>query len=148
VSCREFPRSALPDGTFHVTARALAGLALFVDDADRSAFLSLLRRTASRFGWTCHAYCLMTTHYHLLVETQSSLLSKGMHRINGIYAQRYNELHGRAGHLFGQRFSAYALADDVHLTEAARYVLDNPVRAGICVRSDEWPWSGLALEPA
>ena len=122
-------------------------MALFADDDDRVAFLWLLRRTAGMFGWTCHAYCLMDTHYHLVLETQQSLLSRGMHRLNGIYAQRYNERYERAGHLFEGRFSAYVVGSQEHLAAAASYVLANPVRAGLCAGPDDWSWNGVGLEP-
>jgi putative transposase len=136
------PRNLLDGGAFHVTARAGGGLALFEDDIDRSSFIALLGQTAARLRWICHAYCLMTTHYHLLVETNQHSLSTGMHRLNGVYAQGFNRRHARKGHLFEQRFSAYVVDTDEHLEAACSYILDNPVRAGLCDRAEEWPWSG------
>ena len=127
---------------FHVTARATGGVALFEDDSDRGAFINLFVHTAFASRWKCHAYCLMTTHYHLLLETSQPSLSKGMHRINGIYAQGFNRRHGRKGHLFEQRFSARVIEAEEHFEAACRYILENPVRAGFCDRTDLWPWSG------
>jgi putative transposase len=136
------PRNVLGDGVFHVTARANDSSVLFRDDVDRTAFVSLLARTACAFGWTCYAYCLMTTHYHLLLETSQSSLSGGMHRLNGIYAQGFNRRHSRRGHVFEQRFSAYVVDTDEHFEAACHYVLQNPVRSQLCTRAEEWPWSG------
>ena len=96
------PRNLLPDRIFHVTARAVADEPLFVDDHDRKRFLWLLNRFCSEYGIRRLAYCLMGTHYHLLLEGTSADLSRLMHQLNSRYAQRFNERHGRHGHLFGE----------------------------------------------
>jgi putative transposase len=140
------PRRDLDDGFFHVTARAVGGDALFRDDADRSDFVGQLARCTCAFLWVCHAYCLMTTHYHLLVETSRESLSRGMHRLNGVYAQRFNARHERRGHVFEGRFEAYVVDSEEHFAAAIEYVLSNPVRAGLCDSSAEWPWSGRMSE--
>jgi REP-associated tyrosine transposase len=136
------PRSELDDGHFHVTARGTGGLALFHDDIDRRAFIDLLAKTACESKWTCHVYCLMTTHYHLVLETSQRALSEGMRRLNGVYAQRFNRRYSRKGHLFEERFSARVIDAEEHFEAACRYVLENPVRAGLCEQADQWPWSG------
>ena len=135
-------RSALGDGVFHVTARGVAGNAIFCDDEDRRDFILQLARTTSGFLWTCHAYCLMTTHYHLLLESTRETLSRGMHRLNGLYAQRFNARHGRRGHVFEGRFQAYVAESEEHFLAALHYIRENPVRAGLCELPEEWPWSG------
>jgi putative transposase len=132
----------LGDGFFHVTSRAIDGMALFRDDVDRAMFIDLLARTTLGSMWGCHAYCLMTTHYHLVLETTQNRLSKGMHRLNGIFAQEFNRRHSRKGHVFEERFSAYVIDTDKHFEAACLYVLNNPVRAGLCQRHDQWPWNG------
>jgi len=139
------PRNLLQDGFFHVTARGVGGGSLFVDESDRCDFIAQLTTTATGFLWVCHAYCLMTTHYHLLLETTQESLSRGMHRLNGLYAQGFNVRHKRKGHLFEERFSAYVIVDERHLAAATQYILNNPVRAGLCPCADDWPWSGTAL---
>ena len=140
------PRCQLDDGFFHVTARAVGGDALFRDDIDRLDFTEQLIRNTRALLWRCHAYCLMTTHYHLLLETSRDSLSQGMHRLNGLYAQRFNARHKRRGHVFESRFNAYVVETEDHLEAAAQYVLNNPVRAGLCERAYQWPWSGGLLE--
>ena len=97
-------RSDLPDGIYHVTTRGVAGTRIFVDDDDRRTFLARLLDVVGRFGWCCHALCLMDTHYHLVIETTRVSLSAGLKRLNGLYAQGFNERHERRGHLFGDRF--------------------------------------------
>jgi putative transposase len=138
------PRSHLADGFFHATARAVFGAMLFEDDLDRLDFLQLLRSTAHLFDWRCHAHCLMGTHYHLVLELSRERLSEGMRRLNGDYARRFNRRHGRRGHLFEERFSSYVLRDEKHLAAAIEYVLQNPVRAGLCEDARDWQWSAAA----
>lgn len=138
------PRSHLADGCFHATARAVFGADLFEDDLDRIDFLQLLRSTADVFDWRCHAHCLMGTHYHLVLEASQERLSEGMRRLNGNYARRFNKRRGRHGHLFDERFASYVIRDGRHLEAAIEYVLQNPVRAGLCAEAGDWQWAAAA----
>jgi putative transposase len=138
------PRRVLADGFFHVTSRGTAATQIFLDDADRLTFVELLSKTIDRCSWTCHAYCLMTTHYHLVVEALLADLSRGMHRLNGIYAQRFNKRYDRIGHLFQGRYDARLIDSEEHLRAACQYVADNPVRARLCHRAEDWRWSFVA----
>jgi REP element-mobilizing transposase RayT len=139
------PRSHLDDGFFHATARAVFGAELFESDLDRLDFLQLLRSTALLFEWRCHAHCLMGTHYHLVLDVSRERLSEGMRRLNGDYARRFNKRHGRRGHLFAERFSSYVLRDEGHLQAAVHYVLQNPVRAGLCAQARDWQWAEASI---
>ena len=139
------PRSHLADGYFHATARAVFGAALFEDDLDRLDFLQLLRATAAVLDWRCHAHCLMGTHYHLVLESSRDRLSAGMQRLNGSYARRFNKRHGRRGHLFDERFASFVIRDDHHLAAAVEYVLQNPVRAGLCEHATDWRWAAAKV---
>ena len=96
--------------------------------------------SCERFNWLCHAYCLMTNHYHLMVETPDGNLAKGMRQLNGVYTQRINRRHRRSGHVFQGRYTAVLSKCDAHLLELARYVVLNPVRAGM-VDAQAWRWS-------
>jgi putative transposase len=139
------PRAArcfVEGGHYHITSRGNDSGAIFVDDTDRQAFISLLGQAAARFGLDVHAWCLMTNHYHLIVRLRTGDLSRALHFLNGKYALRHNERHGRTGHLFSSRFRAAVIADDVHLARAIEYVLFNPVRAGIVAAPADWPWAG------
>ena len=136
------PRNVLAEGRFfHVTARGVAREAVFRDREDRLEFLGLLATAVRRHDWQTHAYCLMGNHLHLVVEAGLAQLSRGMHLLLGAYAQRFNERHGRVGHLFGDRFAARLIASEEYLATACGYVLLNPVRAGLCETAGEWPWS-------
>jgi REP element-mobilizing transposase RayT len=141
------PRNELPpEGVYHVTTRGVARTAIFLDDDERRLFLRLFAAEVERHDWRCHAFCLLTTHYHLVVETQLWRLSDGMHRLNGTYALSFNRRHRRSGHLFGERFAAWVPRDDAHLETTCEYVRQNPVRAGLCSEARDWPWA--AVKPA
>jgi REP element-mobilizing transposase RayT len=135
-------RSFEPGGFYHVTARGNNGCEIVVDDRDREAFVILLSRTAVRFGLDIHAWCLMTNHYHLVIETPSGEVSRAVQYLNGAHARRFNLRHDRTGHLFRARFRATVLEDERHLEAACAYVLLNPVRAGLTTRPGEWRWAG------
>jgi putative transposase len=83
----------------------------------------------------------MNTHYHLVLETTRVALSDGMKRLHGVYAQAFNERHGRTGHLFGDRFWSSFIESEEHFAAACWYVVYNPVRAGLCEEPEEWPWT-------
>ncbi len=120
----------------------MANSEIFRDDFDRAAFRELLIRAGERFALRFDAWCLMTTHFHIVAAATQPALSRAMHRLNGLYAQRFNRRYERSGHLFENRFSARVLDSEKHWENACRYVLDNPVDAGLCASAGEWPWSG------
>jgi putative transposase len=135
-------RRELPDGLFQVTTRGVVGAHVFIDDVDRHCFLRLFAANVRRHRWRVEAFCLMTTHYHAVIVALVEELSRGMQRLNGDYARTFNKRHGRRGHLWSERFASWAIEDEEHLENTVRYVLMNPVRAGLCERPEEWPWSG------
>ncbi len=139
-------RSLFTYGVYHITARGVDRRLIFMDDDDRLLFLALLYRVVRAFEWTLHVYCLMGNHFHLIVECGQPELSRGMERLNGVYASRFNERHGRVGHLFQRRFGSRAIEDDDYLEAAILYVLQNPVRARLCARAEAWPWSGRHVD--
>jgi REP element-mobilizing transposase RayT len=91
---------------YHLTARGNGRAAIYRDDADRTLFLRTLAETIDRRRWACHAFCLMTNHYHLLLETPAPALSRGMRDLDGIYGQAFNRRHRHPGHVFQGRFKA------------------------------------------
>jgi REP element-mobilizing transposase RayT len=128
---------------YHVTTRGVRRQAIFVDDIDRRRFLELLADVVDRFGLICLGYCLMENHYHLVIETPEANLSAGMHRLNGLYAQRFNRRHDFEGHVFERRFHAELVTSTAHLLELSRYVPLNPVRAGTCRDAAGYRWSSF-----
>jgi REP element-mobilizing transposase RayT len=114
---------------------------MFLDDTDRMGFCRRLARVITRHNWTCRAFCLMTTHYHLLLDIETNRLQPGMHALNGWYAQQFNRGHRRSGHLRGDRYAAEPVETDGHMLHAFRYIALNPVRGGLCDRPQDWLWS-------
>jgi len=135
-------------GFHHVYSRGTGGSALFVDDDDRQLLVHLLRATGSRLDWRIHAYCLMTTHYHAVIQTTGPNLSRGMQRVNSIYVQQFNHRWGRFGSLVAGRFGSRVIESEEYLVEVCRYVFLNPVKAELCARASDWPWSGGLLATA
>ncbi len=134
-------RIEFPGAVYHITSRGNAREDIFQDNADRSLFLKTLNDVAGKYNWLCHAYCLMTNHYHLLIETLDPNLSLGMRQLNGVFTQAYNRRHNRAGHIFQGRFKSILVEKESHLLELCRYVVLNPVRAGMVEHPDQWEWS-------
>jgi putative transposase len=141
------PRDQTP-GYYHVTTRGNDGATIYLNDADRNVFLGLVSRVARDCGWRVHAWCLMTNHFHLVVEISGENLADGMHRLNGVYARWFNERHDRTGHLFERRYWATRVDGDRQLASTIQYVLDNPVKAGLCANPFCWPWLGGPLVDA
>jgi len=140
-------RVQISGGHYHVFARAVSGEALFRDDLDRASFLRTMERVVRRLRWRMVAYCLMTTHYHLILETTSADLARGMQTLNASYALRFNRRWNRYGHVFAERYASRLIDTEKYLEQACTYVLDNPVRAGLCNSPLNWPWNGgLVLE--
>ena len=134
-------RIEYPGAVYHVTSRGNDRKAIFKDDHDRENFLNTLDRVNERYNWICHAYCLMGNHYHVLIETPDGNLSIGMRQLNGLYTQAFNKRHRRTGHVFQGRYKAVLIQKETHLLEVCRYVVLNPVRAGMVAWPEDWIWS-------
>ena len=126
---------------YHVTARGDRREPIYDDDEDRAAFLDIFGTVIEDFNWVGHAYCLMGNHYHLLVETPDANLAKGMRQLNGSYTQWSNRRHRRIGHLLQGRYKAILVDKDSYLLELCRYIVLNPVRAGMVKSPSRWQWS-------
>jgi REP element-mobilizing transposase RayT len=136
-------RIEFPGALYHVTSRGNARQPIFLDDRDRLFFLDRLGEVVRTHRWRCHSYCLMPNHYHVLMETPEPNLSRGMRRLNARYSQHFNRRHERVGHVLQGRFHAVVVERDTHLLELARYIVLNPVRAGLLAAAEEYPWSSL-----
>ncbi|MBY0266583.1 MAG: transposase [Burkholderiales bacterium] len=134
-------RLELAGALYHVTSRGDGRDDIYRSDEDRLAWLEVLKEVCRRFNWVCHAYCQMTNHYHMVIETPEANLSEGMRQLNGVYTQRFNRAHDRVGHVFQGRFKAILVDKDSYLLELARYVVLNPLRARMVQRLEQWPWS-------
>jgi REP element-mobilizing transposase RayT len=111
------------------------------DDADRDKWLSLLAKAVERFAWEVLAFCLLNNHFHLFLRTPDCGLSAGMHQLNAAYVGYYNWRYRRKGPLMQGRFKSVLVENESYWLELSRYVHLNPVRAGLCERPEQWPWS-------
>lgn len=134
-------RIEFPGALYHVTSRGDRQEDIYLDDEDRRAYLDILKNVCERFNWIVHAYCLMSNHYHLLIETPDSNLSQGMRQLNGVYTQSFNRRHKREGHVYQGRFKAILVQKETYLLELSRYIVLNPVRAEMVRSAKDWPWS-------
>lgn len=137
-------RIELAGGLYHVTSRGDRREDIFFDAADRRAWLRVLEQVCARFNWVCHAWCQMSNHYHLVLETAEANLSQGMRQLNGVYTQHVNRRYERVGHVFQGRYKAILVEKESYLMELSRYVVLNPVRAGMVSDVDKWLWSSYA----
>ncbi|MEO6936657.1 MAG: transposase [Collimonas sp.] len=137
-------RLELAGGVYHVTSRGDRREDIYTDDHDRLLWLEIFGQVCKRFNWICHAWCQMSNHYHIVVETVEGNLSQGMRQLNDIYTQSINRRHGRVGHVFQGRYKAILVERDSYLLELARYVVLNPVRARMVKEIGKWPWSSYA----
>ena len=134
-------RIEYPDAWYHVMNRARLGQDLYTDKDDRLYFIDLLQETAGMFNIRVAAYCLMLTHYHLLVQTPDANLSRFMRHLNGVYTQRYNARHKCDGTLFSGRYKSILVDADSYLLQLVRYIHRNPLRAGLVENLDQYTWS-------
>ena len=134
-------RIAFPGAFYHVTSRGNERKAVFKSKRDREKFLEYLESATLRYEARIHAYCLMDTHYHLLLETPSGNLSQIMRHINGAYTTHFNVKRERSGHLFQGRYKAILVDIDEYAKELSRYIHLNPVRAKMVEAPEEYDWS-------
>ncbi|MBL9118204.1 MAG: transposase [Verrucomicrobiaceae bacterium] len=143
------PRIEYEGALYHVMARGDQREDIFFDDKDRTMFLKTLAEACARTGWRCHAYVLMSNHYHLVIETPKANLVAGMSWLQNAFTRRHNVRHKRWGHLFGGRYKAILVDDEEgwYLGTLIDYVHLNPVRAGLASLDsglESYGWSSLA----
>jgi REP element-mobilizing transposase RayT len=151
------PRDWVPGGAYHVFSRGSNRDALFFYDEDRFDLLDYTTVVVERYDLECLAYVFMTNHVHYLFRTPPEpldALSKALRDLNGRYARRFNKRHGREAHAFKNRFGAFLKESVEEVMWTARYIVRNPVEAGLCAHPAQWPWSsyratvGLESPPA
>jgi len=138
---------------FHVYTHCVwAAPALFRDEIDRLDFLRRLAQVTAVCGWTCIAYCLMGTHYHLIVAVEDGVLPRAMQRLNYSYAVGFNKRHELKGRVQFRPYGSRRIADEPDLLSCFEYVANNPVEAGLCRSAIDWRWSSyratVGLAPA
>jgi len=136
-------RGIVAGETYHAFTRGSNKLPIFFEPLDLTVFLLQLGRVVANYGWVLYSYCLMPNHYHLLVRVPDGGLSEGMRDLNGGFSRRMSKRHSRVAHLFQNRFGHNWIADEQAFLTAARYVVRNPVEAGLCEHVVDWPWSSF-----
>jgi putative transposase len=134
-------RIEFPGALYHVIVRGNERKAVFRDDADREDYLRRLAHYRKKFGFRLLAYCLMNNHVHLVIETGPDPLSRVMAGLQSSYTQYFNRRHRRAGHLFQGRYKAFLVEKDPYALALLRYVHENPVKAQIVTKPEEYVWS-------
>ncbi len=137
------PRDLAP-GIQHIGVSAAGAGVYFNDDLDRAMWLRLFVSTIDRLAWRCIAVCLLSTHWHAIVDLPDESLAAGMHRIVGGYSKRYNQRHERTGYQVRGRYWSRRKETPEAVLQAFRYVARNPVGAGLVAVPEEWRWSSYA----
>ena len=138
-------RLEYPGALYHITSRGNERRPIYWEDSDYQLFLSLLGEVCEHFNWIIHTWCLMTNHYHLVVETREANLSEEMRRLNGVYSLKINRKYGRVGHLFQGRYKSILVDKEAYLLELSRYVVLNPVRARMVNHPQDRTGFGVAI---
>ncbi len=134
-------RIEYPGAWYHAMNRGRRSELIFDDKKDYQAFIDLLNETSEMWQLRISAYCLMPSHYHLLVQTPDANLSRAMRHLNGVYTQRYNRRHGRDGPLFRGRYKAILVSADSYLLQLVRYIHRNPMKAGFSDSLGGYLWT-------
>ena len=134
-------RIQYPDALYHVMNRGRRGDEVFTEAEDYAAFIDLLKEIVDDYNVKVSAYCLMSNHYHLLVKTPDSNISRAMRHLNGVYTQRYNRIHHCDGPLFRGRYKAILVEADSYLLELLRYIHRNPLEANLVDNLQKYNWS-------
>ena len=148
------PRLQFAGATYHISTRATGPSEFFRTPYDYRGLLIVLERAVEKYELLLHAYCLMVTHYHLVVTTPEANIARGMQYLNSIYARAFNKRYGRLGHFVAARYSSKLIETEGHAYEVSRYVPLNPFRSELCMLPEDYPWSsyaatiGLREEPA
>ncbi len=134
-------RQASKTGIYHLLVRGINREAIFHDDQDRLKYLDTLARLAEDSNAFILGYCLMDNHVHILLKEGSNKISNLMHRLGASYAHYFNWKYERVGHVFQNRFKSENIEDDIYLRTVIRYIHQNPVKAGMVKKAEEYHWS-------
>ena len=136
-------RKLSESGIYHVILRGINRQQIFYDEEDYEYFISLLERFQAVSHYELYAYCLMGNHIHLLLKTGDEPLDRIFRRIGASFVYWYNLKYQRVGHLFQNRFKSEPVETDQYFLTAMRYILRNPVKAGLCVKPEDYPYSNI-----
>jgi REP element-mobilizing transposase RayT len=137
------PNRITQPGYYHIVNRGTEGKAIFLQDSDLDTFLSLVDEIKKRFNITVHAFCLLSDHYHMLIQTRENNLSESMKFLHVSYSKYFNKKYAKKGSLWLSRFQANLLYDDLHSYIVAKYCERNPIKVDMVDRIDEYPYQSF-----
>jgi len=137
------PRERSESGVYHIVLRGINRQDIFYDDDDYQRFIETVHQMKAEEQFSVYGFCLMTNHVHLLIRENTDSISRIMSRIGTSYAYWYNRKYGRSGHVFQGRYSSECIEDDSYLLTAVRYIHNNPFKAGIVQRPEDYNWSSI-----
>ena len=135
-----------PGAIYHVMSRGNRRSEIFLKDNDYELFLMYLKMIRDKLGFKIHSICLMTNHFHILIETETVELSKIMQKLLSMYAEEFNYIHGFTGHLFEGRYTAKLIEDERYFLEVSRYIHLNPVKANMVREPLDYDYSRYGIE--
>jgi REP element-mobilizing transposase RayT len=134
-------RADFTGGIYHVIARGNNKGLIFNDSKDKGYFLSILKKNSETMGCRIYGYALMDNHYHILIQTMDKKLQEIMHSINNKYSKYFNLKYERVGHVFQGRYTSCIIQNEFYMYNVLRYIHQNPVKAGMCRKVEDYPWS-------
>jgi len=135
------PRKKSETGIYHVIVRGIGQQNIFHQEDDFQRYLETTKKISLESGVSVLGYCLMTNHVHLLLREDDGDISVYMKRLGISYAYWYNRKYERIGHVFQDRFKSECVEDDAYLLTVIRYIHENPVKASIISKPEEYEWS-------
>lgn len=134
-------REWYPGAVYHMMERGIRRKEIYKDDMDYQVFMAIMKYAMEKTGCTLHAYCMMTNHFHLLLETGEQEPGKFMKHLASSYAIYFNRKYSYTGHLFEARYKACLVKNDAYFLQTSRYIYLNPVKAKIVEHPEDYPWS-------
>ena len=139
-------RKQCESGVYHVILRGVNKQIIFEEREDFFYFEGILKRYREEDEFKLFSVCLMDNHVHILMREGTQKLSMTMKKIENTYVYWYNRKYERAGHLFQNRFISEPVLSDRQFMATARYIFNNPVKAGLVAKAEEYPWSNYSLK--
>lgn len=128
-------------GIYHTMLRGINQQNIFEDSSDYGVFLQTLQECREYCNVEIYAYCLMSNHVHILLKTLDNDLETFFKKLAGKYVYWYNVKYQRVGHLFQDRFKSEPVENESYFLTVLRYIHQNPVKAGLCKRVEQYPYS-------
>lgn len=144
----DMPRQARvreENSTYHIIQRGNERKSIFASDIDKSKFLDILQKMKEKYNFLIYGYCILDNHVHLIINDNGNDISKLMKSVNISYAFYYNHVYDRCGHLFQDRFRSKLIMKDSYLLQVSKYIHNNPVKAGIVKKAEDYGWSSFNI---